>query len=86
VRGSDVKNREVIVDVTAVVQSTDEVFVEYDAQTTADGSQVEIRRTVWRKAYRQKDRDILHQQLVALLTRDETEVLIRDLVGCLAVR
>jgi hypothetical protein len=63
--------------------STDEVFVETDVQPTDDGTHLEIRRTVWKIAYRRKDRDILWTGTVALIPREQVPAFTRDIVSSL---
>jgi hypothetical protein len=62
--------------------STDYLEVDYDFTPDEDGSQVELRRTVWFKAYRQRDRDILHQETVAVFQRGQVPDVVRGLVWC----
>jgi len=66
---------------TALI-STDSVYVTYDAE--AEGSSIIIRRSVWNKAHRRNDREVLHEEIVALLTPDEAINLLRDLASSLS--
>lgn len=65
--------------------STDTELVEYDAQPSDDGSRIEIRRTVWRKAYRKRDREILFQETSVIVSRDEAVKLLTEIAQSLAV-
>jgi hypothetical protein len=67
------------------LESDDEVYVDYDATPNDDGSKIEIRRTVWRKAYFKRDRDILFQATCALVSRDEAAKLMYEIAQSLAV-
>lgn len=67
------------------LRSTDTMFVDYDFEPNNDGSEITLRRTVWFKAVRTKDRDVLHQEDVAVFLRDQVPDAVRSFVMCVTV-
>lgn len=65
-----------------VMESTDELFVETEAVFENEGH-LRIRRTVSKKAYRQKDRHLLWQGDVAIIERDQVPQMVKDIVSSL---
>lgn len=66
--------------------TNDEVLVEHDAYPNADGTAIEIRRTVWRKSKRRQSQVILWQETIAVLPRNVVPDFVRDIVSSLAVQ
>lgn len=66
------------------LESDDEVFVEYDATLSDDESKIEIRRTVWLKAYFKRDRNIVFQTTCAIVSRDGAVALMNEIARSLA--
>lgn len=63
--------------------SDDEVFVETEAFASDDDAFLIIRRTVWKKAYRAKDRHIFWTGDVAFIPRNQVPAFARDIVSSL---
>jgi len=64
------------------LRSTDDLFVEVEVQPNADGSELTIRRTVWTKAHRRKDRHILWLGDVAVIPRVQAPDFMKDVTAC----
>lgn len=67
------------------IRSTDDLDVDYDFVPNDDGSEIILRRTVWFKARRYKDRALLYQEDVAAFQRDEVPNAVRAIVWCVTV-
>lgn len=65
------------------LRDTDQVHVDIDVYPNADGSELEVRRTVWKKAVRARDRHILWIGVVAIIPREQAAVFTRDIVSSL---
>jgi hypothetical protein len=68
-----------------VYTSTDDAFVQYNAEPNEDGSVITVRRTVWSRHRNAKGRHILWQDTAMVLQRDEMPDHIRDLVVSIVV-
>lgn len=65
----------------ATLRDDENVHVDIDVEPNADGSELIVRRTVWRKARRSKDQHILWTGTVAVIPRSAAPGLVQDIVS-----
>jgi hypothetical protein len=66
-----------------VLRSNAEIYVEYDAQPSDDGTEIVIRRCVWTRKRHRAGQKILWVADVMVLPRSATADMVKQIVSCL---